>query len=68
MSEILAWLGQPEHSKPLALVLFFMIFVGILVYVFTGKSRKQRLESYKYIPFADDERDEKETDNDRQAN
>ncbi len=65
MTELLAWLGQPEHSKPLALVIFFLIFSGILLYVFTGKSRKQRLESYKYIPFEeDDERKQKESDND----
>ena len=63
MAELFAWLGQPEHSKPLALVIFFLIFVAILVYVFTGKGRKKRLESYRYIPFADDEREQKETDN-----
>ncbi|MCL7745335.1 cbb3-type cytochrome c oxidase subunit 3 [Guyparkeria hydrothermalis] len=44
-----------ENSKPLALILFFSAFVGIIVYVYTGKKRKQRLESYKDIPFLDDD-------------
>ena len=44
-----------ENSKPLALILFFSVFVGIIVYIFTGKKRKQRLESYKDIPFLDDD-------------
>ncbi|MFP4251809.1 MAG: cbb3-type cytochrome oxidase subunit 3 [Guyparkeria sp.] len=44
-----------ENSKPLALILFFSTFVGIILYVYTGKKRKQRLESYKDIPFMDDD-------------
>lgn len=55
IGDIFAWLGDMENSKPLALVLFFSVFVGILVYIFTGKKRKQRLESYKDIPFLDDD-------------
>ncbi|MBN2871480.1 MAG: cbb3-type cytochrome c oxidase subunit 3 [Halothiobacillaceae bacterium] len=44
-----------ENSKPLALILFFSAFVGIILYVYTGKKRKQRLESYRDIPFLDDD-------------
>ena len=44
-----------ENTKPLALVIFFVVFVAILIYVFTGKKRGERLESYKNIPFQDDE-------------
>jgi len=58
IGDIFAWLGDMENSKPLALILFFGTFVGIILYVYTGKRRKQRLESYKDIPFMeDDERD-----------
>jgi cbb3-type cytochrome oxidase subunit 3 len=39
----------------LALVLFFGAFCGIVIYVFTGKRRARRLESYKYIPLDDEE-------------
>ena len=55
MFDWLLWFTSMEHSKPLALVLFFGAFCGILLYVFTGKARTKRLESYKYIPFADSE-------------
>ena len=48
-----------ENTKPLALVIFFATFVGILFYVFTGKKRSERLESYKDIPFLEDEQSDK---------
>lgn len=55
MFEWLSWFTSMEHSKPLALVIFFSAFCGILLYVFSGnRARAQRLESYKYIPFADE--------------
>ena len=55
MFDWLLWFTHMENSKPLALVLFFSVFCGILLYVCTGKQRGQRLESYKYIPLDDDE-------------
>jgi cbb3-type cytochrome oxidase subunit 3 len=55
MPEWLEWLTSMEYTKPVALVIFFLTFIGIVLYVFTGKKRKQRLESYKNIPFLDDE-------------
>ncbi|MFZ1641640.1 MAG: cbb3-type cytochrome c oxidase subunit 3 [Candidatus Contendobacter sp.] len=55
MFDWLLWFTQMEHSKPLALVLFFGAFCGILIYVLTGKNRAKRLESYKYIPFDEEE-------------
>jgi len=48
-----------ENTKPLALVIFFVTFVGILLYVFTGKKRSERLESYKDIPILEDEQSDK---------
>jgi cbb3-type cytochrome oxidase subunit 3 len=53
------WLSSMENTKPLALVIFFVTFVGILFYVFTGKKRSERLESYKDIPFLEDEQNDK---------
>lgn len=55
MFDWLLWFTRMENSKPLALVLFFGAFCGILIYVFTGKHRAKRLESYKYMPFDDDD-------------
>ncbi|PIE01806.1 MAG: CcoQ/FixQ family Cbb3-type cytochrome c oxidase assembly chaperone [Thiothrix nivea] len=43
------------NSKIAALIIFFVTFVGILLYVYTGKKRSERLESYRYVPFLDDE-------------
>ncbi|MBK8183697.1 MAG: cbb3-type cytochrome c oxidase subunit 3 [Candidatus Competibacteraceae bacterium] len=54
MLDWLLWFTHMENSKPLALVLFFGAFCGIVIYVFTGKKRAKRLESYKYIPFDDE--------------
>ena len=54
MAEIYDWFTQMEHTKPLALVMFFVTFVGIMIYVFAGKGRSDRLESYKHIPLDDD--------------
>lgn len=60
------WLSNMENTKPLALVIFFVVFVGIVLYVFTGKKRSERLESYKNIPFLDD--DEVAESKDRESN
>lgn len=54
MFDWLQWFTQMENSKPLALILFLGAFLGIIIYVFTGKQRRKRLESYKYIPFIDE--------------
>ena len=49
------WLMNMEYTKPVALVLFFVTFVLIILYVYTNKKRSKRLESYKNIPFQDDD-------------
>jgi len=55
MFEWLEWFTRMENSKVFALVLFFTVFCLILLYVFTGRARSRRLESYKYIPFDEGE-------------
>lgn len=54
MSDIWMWLGNLTNSKITALLIFFTSFVVIVLYVYSGKQRKTRLESYKDIPFVDD--------------
>jgi cbb3-type cytochrome oxidase subunit 3 len=49
------WITQLSNSKIVALLIFFPLFMGIVIYVFTNKERSKRLESYKYMPFQDDE-------------
>jgi len=57
MPEWVLWFGRFENSKVIALLLFFITFCGVLIYVYTGKKRSRRLESYKYIPLQDDQPD-----------
>lgn len=53
--EWLLWFSRPENTKPLALIIFFVTFVGIVVYVYGSKKRSEKLESYRNIPFLDDQ-------------
>lgn len=55
MPDWLLWFTRFENSKVVALVLFFASFCVVLLYVYTGKKRGKRLESYKYIPLQDDD-------------
>jgi cbb3-type cytochrome oxidase subunit 3 len=56
----LNWFSKPENTKPVALLIFFVTFVGILYYVFGSRKRSERLESYRQMPFLDDDEDDKE--------
>ncbi|MDH5394265.1 MAG: cbb3-type cytochrome c oxidase subunit 3 [Gammaproteobacteria bacterium] len=61
IGEIFNWLGDMRNSKILALLIFFIGFVILLVFVYTGKERSKRLESYKNMPFLDDDEDEQKS-------
>ncbi len=58
--EWLNWFSKPENTKPVALLIFFVTFVGIVLYVYGSKKRSERLESYRDIPFQDDAQDNKD--------
>ncbi|MEF8794284.1 cbb3-type cytochrome oxidase subunit 3 [Thiohalorhabdus sp.] len=62
MTEIWAWLAEAvtdmQKAGQIATVIFFATFTAILIYVFTGKRRKERFDSYRYIPLEGEE-DEK---------
>ncbi len=53
--EWLSWFSHPENTKPLALIIFFVTFIGILIYVYGSRKRGQKLESYRDIPFLDEQ-------------
>jgi cbb3-type cytochrome oxidase subunit 3 len=53
--EWLMWFSKPENTKPLALIIFFVTFIGIVIYVYGSKKRGRKLESYRNIPFLDDQ-------------
>jgi cbb3-type cytochrome oxidase subunit 3 len=59
MSEIWAWLADAltdmQTAGQIATVIFFVTFTAILIYVFTGRRRKERFDSYRYIPLDDEE-------------
>ena len=55
MFDWLMWFTSLENSKIASLLIFFTLFCGIVIYVFTGKKRAKRLESYKHIPFQDED-------------
>jgi len=59
------WFSRPENTKPLALLIFFVTFAGIVLYVYGSKKRSKRLESYKDIPFQDDAPDDKDVSDER---
>lgn len=58
------WITDLGNSKIVALLIFFVTYLGILIYVFTGKERTRRLEAHKYIPFNDESEDRQEGDHD----
>ncbi len=55
MMDFFMWFTDLGNSKTLAAVIFFSVFIGIIIYTFTGKERKKRFDEYRYIPFMDDE-------------
>ena len=64
--EWLMWFSKPENTKPLALIIFFVTFVGIVAYVYGSKKRSEKLESYRDIPFLDDQPGDKSDTKDKQ--
>jgi cbb3-type cytochrome oxidase subunit 3 len=55
MLDWLLWITRMENSKVVALLLFFSAFCLVLIYLFANKRRGERLESYKYIPFQEED-------------
>ncbi|OYW40385.1 MAG: hypothetical protein B7Z35_01470 [Hydrogenophilales bacterium 12-61-10] len=53
--EWLMWFSKSENTKPVALIIFFVTFVSILLYVYGDKKRSKRLETYRDIPFLDEQ-------------
>jgi len=54
MQELFEWFTHMENTKPFALVLYFITFVGILGYLFIGRQRSEQIERHKFIPLDDD--------------
>jgi cbb3-type cytochrome oxidase subunit 3 len=56
----LLWFTRYENTKPLALVIFFTVFCGVLIYVYGSRKRGKRLEEHKNIPLLDDDEPQQE--------
>lgn len=55
MLEFLQWFTDLSNSKSTAAVIFSVVFIGIIIYVFTNKDRKARYDKYRNIPLMDEE-------------
>jgi cbb3-type cytochrome oxidase subunit 3 len=49
------WITDLGNSKIVALLLFFSLYIGILIYLFGSKKRSERLESYRHMPLDDED-------------
>ena len=56
--EWLLWFTKFENTKPLALLISFTVFCGILYYLYGSQDRGQRLEQHKNIPLQDEDNKE----------
>ncbi len=57
MQEIFDWFMVMANNKSVTLIIFVVTFVAILIYVYGSKKRSKRLETYRNIPFLDDDND-----------
>lgn len=55
MAEFRTWIMDIGNSQTVALLIFFSVFIGILIYVFASRTRSERLESYRFTPFLDED-------------
>jgi cbb3-type cytochrome oxidase subunit 3 len=52
--EWLMWFTKFENTKPVSLVIFFVLFCGVMLYLYGSRSRGEKLENFKNIPLQDD--------------
>jgi cbb3-type cytochrome oxidase subunit 3 len=64
--EWLMWFSKPENTKPLALIIFLVTFIGIVIYVYGSKKRGEQIETYRNIPFLDDQPGDQDDTKDKQ--
>lgn len=55
LNDIFEWFMVMANNKSVTLVIFVATFVAILIYVYGSKKRSKRLETYRNIPFLDDD-------------
>ncbi|MGB3916217.1 CcoQ/FixQ family Cbb3-type cytochrome c oxidase assembly chaperone [Thiothrix litoralis] len=59
LTDFWTWIMDIGNSQTVALLIFFSVFVGILFYLYASGKRGERLESYRYTPFLDEDEADK---------
>ena len=54
LNDIFEWFLVMANNKSVTLVIFVITFLAILFYVYGSKKRSERFETYRNIPFLDD--------------
>lgn len=57
LNDIFEWFLVMANNKSVTLVIFVVTFIAILIYVYGSKKRSKRFETYRNIPFLDDDND-----------
>jgi len=55
LDDIFDWFLVMANNKSVTLVIFVVTFIAIMVYVYGSKKRSKRFETYRNIPFLDDD-------------
>ena len=57
LNDIFDWFMVMSNNKSVTLVIFVITFLAIIAYVYGSKKRSERFETYRNIPFLDDDND-----------
>ncbi len=57
LNDIFDWFMVMSNNKSFTLVIFVITFIAIIAYVYGSKKRSERFETYRNIPFIDDDSD-----------
>ena len=57
LNDIFEWFMVMANNKAATLIIFVVTFLAIIIYVYGSKKRSDRFESYRNIPFLDDDQD-----------
>jgi len=54
---IIEWFMVLANAKIVSMLILFTTFTAIVIYVYGSKKRGERFETYRNIPFLDDDED-----------
>jgi len=68
LNDIFDWFMVMANNKAATLIIFVVTFLAIIIYVYGSKNRSKRLETYRNIPFLDDDDERVPTSNKEDEN